>query len=80
MLDNCRIDMQIDWLDFALNNTNLSEPHMMEFTRKRELAVKNSDEVLLSGGGFTYDSSESVFLTSKAHLLLHKATKKVCIS
>ena len=35
--------MQIDWLDFALNNTNLSEPEMMEFRKKRELAAKNSE-------------------------------------
>ena len=75
MLNNSRIDIQIDWLDFALNDTNLSEPDMMEFTRKRELTAKNSDEVLLSGGGFTYDSSEGKFLTSKPHLLLHKTTK-----
>ena len=71
--------MQIDWLDFALNNTNLSEPEIMEFRKKRELAAKNSDEVLLSGGGFTYDSSERKFLTSKPHLLLHKSSKKVGI-
>ena len=71
--------MQIDWLDFALNITNLSEPEMMEFRKKRELAAKNSDKVLLSGGGFTYDSSERKFLTSKPHLLLHKSSKKVGI-
>lgn len=71
-----RLDMQIDWLDFALNNTNLSEPKKIEFRRKRELAAKNSDKVLLSGGGFTYDSSEKKFLTSKPHLLLHKPSKK----
>ena len=71
--------MQIDWLDFALNNTNLNEPEMTEFKRKRELAAYSSDKVLLSGGGFTYDSSERKFLTSKPHLLLHKPSKKVGI-
>jgi hypothetical protein len=71
--------MQIDWLDFALNITKLSEPEMMEFRRKRELAAKKSDKVLLSGGGFTYDSSEGKFLSSKPHLLLHKPSQKVGI-
>ena len=71
--------MQIDWLDLALNITNLSEPEIMEFRKNRELAAKNSDKVLLSGGGFTYDSSERKYLTSKPHLLLHKSSKKVGI-
>ena len=72
--------MQIDWLDFALNNSILSESEMMIFGRERELAAKNSDKVLLSGGGFTYDSSERKFLISKPHLLLRKPTTKVGIN
>jgi hypothetical protein len=71
--------MQIDWLDFALNISNLSEPEMMDFRRKRELAAKNSDGGLVSGGGFTYDSSKRQFISSKPHLLLHKPSKNVGI-
>ena len=42
MLNIFRIDMQIDWLDFALNNTNLSEPEMMEFRKKKNLQPKTA--------------------------------------
>ena len=38
--------------------------------------MKN-DEVLLFGGGFSYDTKDKKFLTSKPHLLLYNATSKV---
>ena len=71
------MDIQIDWLDFALQNFNLGEQDRKRFRREKKHAVLKSDEILLSGGGFTYDSSEKKFMNSKSELIYHNPTKKV---
>ena len=70
--------MQIDWLDFALTTFEMSEHEKTIFQKERAQAAKKSDEVLLSGGGFSYDSFDKKFFQSKPELQLHNPTKKVC--
>ena len=76
-LSFCRIDIQIDWLDFALTSYELSTHEKTLLKNERQQAARKSDEVLLLGGGFSYDSFEKKFFQSKPNLLLHKPTKKV---
>jgi len=71
-----RMDIQIDWLDFALQNFNLGEQDRKRFRKERKHAILESDEILISGGGFTYDSSEKKFMNSKSELIYHNPTKK----
>ena len=75
----CRIDIQIDWLDFTLSHYDLSTHKKTVLKNERHQAARKSDEVLLLGGGFSYDSLEKMFFQSKPDLLLHKPTKKVNI-
>ena len=70
--------MQIDWLDFALTTFEMGDQEKTIFKKERAQAARKSDEVLLSGGGFSYDSFDKKFLQSKPDLLLHNPTKKVC--
>jgi len=71
-----RIDMEIDWLDFALQNSTLKDEIREVLRNNVNAANMKNDEVLLFGGGFSYDTKDKKFLTSKPHLLLYNATSK----
>jgi len=63
-----RIDLQIDWLEFTINNFDINENELCKYKNLLQHLKHLNDEILLKGGGFLFDKNENIFLVSQKKL------------
>ena len=76
-MEICRLDLQIDWLEFNLLKRNLSRTEQERTLNEWSVASEKSDQILISGGGFAYDYKDKKFMQAKPYLMKENHSRQV---